>query len=116
MSAGGITGSVRPPPLAPCGFAPFSHRIRETVEAVVSVVGNVNTPVEATTLVNEGNADLVALARAFLRDPYWPLHAAIQLGVDVNNGPNQYCAVPLQLDELRARLGPVESASPAAAR
>lgn len=116
VSAGGITGNVRPPLLAPCGFVPFAKRIRESVDAIVSVVGNINTPMEAAAVVTEGHADLVALARAFLRDPYWPLHAAIQLGVDVNSWPNQYCAVPLQLEDLKARLGPVESACPAAAR
>lgn len=116
VSAGGITGTVRPPRLSPCGFAPFSRRIREEIDAVVSVVGNINTPAEANALVDEGHADLIALARAFLRDPYWPLHAAIQLGAEINNWPNQYCAVPLQLEELKARLGPDESALPAAAR
>ncbi|HEX9585915.1 MAG TPA: NADH:flavin oxidoreductase/NADH oxidase [Gammaproteobacteria bacterium] len=116
VSAGGITGRVRPPRLAPCGFVPFSHRIRESVDAVVAVVGNINTPAEAAAVVSEGSADLVVMARAFLRDPYWPLHAAIRLGVDVDGWPDQYCAVPLQLEELKARLGLDASASPAAAR
>lgn len=44
---------------------------------------------QAEAIVASGEADLVLLARELLRDPYWPLHAARALGVDLP-WPNQY--------------------------
>ena len=35
---------------------------------------------QAEGIIRDGDADLVLLARAMLRDPYWPLHAAAELG------------------------------------
>ena len=52
-------------------------------------VGMITEPAEADAIIREGKADLVALARAFLRDPYWALHAAQALGLDVR-WPDQY--------------------------
>ncbi len=43
-------------------------------------VGLITEPVEAEAAVAEGRADLVALARAALDDPNWPLHARLALG------------------------------------
>ena len=44
---------------------------------------------QAEAIISEEKADVVLLARQFLRDPYFPLHAAQELGVDVN-WPDQY--------------------------
>jgi len=44
---------------------------------------------QAEQIVSTGQADAVFLAREFLRDPYWPLHAARTLGVDIS-WPKQY--------------------------
>ena len=44
---------------------------------------------QADAIVREGQADLVLLARQMLRDPYWALHAADELGVEVT-WPAQY--------------------------
>jgi 2,4-dienoyl-CoA reductase-like NADH-dependent reductase (Old Yellow Enzyme family) len=52
-------------------------------------IGLITEPQQADAIVREGRADLVLLARAELRDPYWPLHAAQSLGVDVE-WPVQY--------------------------
>jgi 2,4-dienoyl-CoA reductase-like NADH-dependent reductase (Old Yellow Enzyme family) len=40
----------------------------------------ITTPLQADEIVRRGQADLVLLAREFLRDPYFPLHAASALG------------------------------------
>ena len=40
----------------------------------------ITEPDQADHIVRDGQADLVFLARELLRDPYWPLHAARQLG------------------------------------
>jgi 2,4-dienoyl-CoA reductase-like NADH-dependent reductase (Old Yellow Enzyme family) len=46
-------------------------------------VGMLDDPARAEEVVMSGAADLVAIARAFLSDPHWPLHAARSLGADV---------------------------------
>jgi 2,4-dienoyl-CoA reductase-like NADH-dependent reductase (Old Yellow Enzyme family) len=46
----------------------------------VAAVGMITEPAQAQAILTEGKADLVLLARALLRDPYWPLHAAAALG------------------------------------
>jgi 2,4-dienoyl-CoA reductase-like NADH-dependent reductase (Old Yellow Enzyme family) len=49
----------------------------------------ITEPHQADGIVRNGQADLVLLAREFLRDPYWPLHAAKTLGGDASV-PKQY--------------------------
>ena len=51
----------------------------------------ITTPAQADEIVRGGKADLVLLAREFLRDPYFPLHAAGALGADIKP-PVQYGA------------------------
>jgi 2,4-dienoyl-CoA reductase-like NADH-dependent reductase (Old Yellow Enzyme family) len=46
-------------------------------------VGLVTRPEQAEEIIASGKADVVLLAREFLRNPYWPLHAAHVLGVDM---------------------------------
>jgi 2,4-dienoyl-CoA reductase-like NADH-dependent reductase (Old Yellow Enzyme family) len=56
----------------------------------------ITDPHQAEQILREGSADIVLLAREMLRDPYWPLHAALALGVDVA-WPDQYLrAKPVQ--------------------
>jgi 2,4-dienoyl-CoA reductase-like NADH-dependent reductase (Old Yellow Enzyme family) len=52
-------------------------------------VGLITTAAFAESILREGKADLVFLAREILRDPYFPLHAARELG-DVIDWPIQY--------------------------
>ncbi|HZJ52983.1 MAG TPA: NADH:flavin oxidoreductase/NADH oxidase [Myxococcaceae bacterium] len=59
---------------------PFARRIRAGAKVPTAAVGLISTPAQADGIVREGDADLVLLARAMLRDPYWPIHAAEQLG------------------------------------
>ena len=40
----------------------------------------ITAPAQADEIIRNGRADLVLLARESLRDPYWPLHAAQELG------------------------------------
>ena len=52
-------------------------------------VGLITEPAQAEGIVATGDADVVLLARAFLRDPHWVLRAAHELGADVE-WPPQY--------------------------
>jgi len=52
-------------------------------------VGMITDAVQANGIVAAGEADLVLMAREFLRDPYWPVHAAATLG-EGTSWPPQY--------------------------
>jgi 2,4-dienoyl-CoA reductase-like NADH-dependent reductase (Old Yellow Enzyme family) len=67
-------------PLAPGYQVPFAERIRREAGIATAAVGLIVTPQQAEEIVASGKADLVLLAREFLRDPYFPLHAARALG------------------------------------
>ncbi|MDQ2857089.1 MAG: NADH:flavin oxidoreductase/NADH oxidase [Candidatus Eremiobacteraeota bacterium] len=62
---------------------PFAERIRAESGVATGAVGMITEPHQADDIVRSGQADLVLLARELLRDPYWPLHAALALDVDV---------------------------------
>ena len=68
---------------------PFAERIKKEVNILTGGVGLITSPEQAEQIIATGQADVVFLARQLLRDPYWPLHAAKQLKVDIN-WPVQY--------------------------
>ena len=82
-SSGGSTSRAKIP-LGPGYQVPFAEKIRAEAGVKTLAVGMITEPAQADAIIREGKADLVALARAFLRDPYWALHAAHQLGVDLS--------------------------------
>ena len=86
-SSGGISPFV--PPVGPGYQIPFSDRIRREAGVATMTVGLITTPETAAEIVRNGRADMVALGRQLLRDPYWPLHAARALGHDLE-WPRQY--------------------------
>jgi anthraniloyl-CoA monooxygenase len=69
---------------------PFSDRIRNEVGIATMAVGNISTYDDVNTIVLSGRADLVALARAHLADPYFTLHAAREQGYEGHEWPIQY--------------------------
>ncbi|GAC1442910.1 MAG: NADH:flavin oxidoreductase/NADH oxidase [Vulcanimicrobiaceae bacterium] len=75
--------------VGPSYQVPFAERIRTEARIPVGAVGMITDAEQADAIVATGKADLTLLAREFLRDPYWPLHAAATLGVDVV-WPTQY--------------------------
>jgi len=69
---------------------PFSDRIRNEAGLATMAVGNITDPDQVNGILLAGRADLVALARPHLADPYWTLHAAIQLGDTATPWPLPY--------------------------
>jgi anthraniloyl-CoA monooxygenase len=69
---------------------PYSDRIRNEVGIATMAVGNIFEPDHANGIIAAGRADLCALARPHLADPYWTLHAAAQLGYEPVDWPKQY--------------------------
>jgi 2,4-dienoyl-CoA reductase-like NADH-dependent reductase (Old Yellow Enzyme family) len=87
-SSGGISLEQKIP-LGPGYQVPFAERIRREVGIPTGAVGLITDAPQADEIVRSGQADLVLLARQFLRDPYFPLHAARELGVQLDP-PIQY--------------------------
>jgi 2,4-dienoyl-CoA reductase-like NADH-dependent reductase (Old Yellow Enzyme family) len=75
--------------LGPGYQVPFSEAIRREAGIPTAAVGLITEPVQAEHILATGQADAVCLARALLRDPYWPRHAARSLGVSLP-WPDQY--------------------------
>jgi 2,4-dienoyl-CoA reductase-like NADH-dependent reductase (Old Yellow Enzyme family) len=79
-SSGGNIATARIP--AGSGYqTPFAERIRREAGILTGAVGMITSPFQAEHILRTGQADLVLLAREMLRDPYWPLRAARELGV-----------------------------------
>jgi 2,4-dienoyl-CoA reductase-like NADH-dependent reductase (Old Yellow Enzyme family) len=78
-SSGGIRVDVKYPAEGLYQL-PFAARIRREAGVMTAAVGNVTHAHEANAIIERGQADLVLLARAMLRDPHWPVHAAAELG------------------------------------
>ena len=68
---------------------PFAEKIRHAANIATAAVGFITEPKQADDIMRLGQADVVLLARQFLRDPYWPAHAARTLGYKIAP-PNQY--------------------------
>lgn len=67
----------------------FSEMLRHHLQVPTIAVGMLEFPALAEEVLRNGRADLVALGRELLRNPYWPLHAAKDLGVEIP-WPNSY--------------------------
>jgi 2,4-dienoyl-CoA reductase-like NADH-dependent reductase (Old Yellow Enzyme family) len=87
-STGGLVPDARIP-AAPGFQVPFAAGVRKEAGIATGAVGLITDAAQAEQILIDGQADLIFLAREMLRDSYWPLHAARQLGVDVP-WPNQY--------------------------
>src|SRR5204863_9104513 len=87
-SSGGAVPDVTIP-LGPGYQVPFAERIRDEAGIPTGAVGLITEPVQAEAIIAGGRADIVLLARELLRDPYWPLRAARELG-QVVPWPIQY--------------------------
>ena len=87
-SSGGLVPHAKIP-LGPGYQVPFAEAIRQETGVLTGAVGLITEPRQAEEILESGKADAVLLARELLRDPYWPLHAAKTLGVDIP-WPKQY--------------------------
>jgi 2,4-dienoyl-CoA reductase-like NADH-dependent reductase (Old Yellow Enzyme family) len=70
-------------PVKPLYQVPFSQRIKKEAGILTGAVGLITNAKDAEQILNDGQADLIILARQFLREPYFPLHAAKELNADV---------------------------------
>jgi NADPH2 dehydrogenase len=88
VSSGGVsTQGQASVPAKPGYNVPLANEIRREAGIPTRVVGMIVSPQQAETIVADGQADMVALGRAFLDDPHWAWHAAQALGGEVAHPP-----------------------------
>jgi 2,4-dienoyl-CoA reductase-like NADH-dependent reductase (Old Yellow Enzyme family) len=87
-SSGGNSPQARFSP-GPGYQVAFATAIREQAQIFTGAVGVITSGLQAEKILQEGQADVIFVGREFLRDPYFPLHAARELGVDLP-WPPQY--------------------------
>ena len=78
----------------------FAESIRKNTKIPVIAVGLITDPDQAEKILQEGKADLIALARGVLYDPRWPWHAAAQLNASVDAPPQYWRSKPSGLHNL----------------
>jgi 2,4-dienoyl-CoA reductase-like NADH-dependent reductase (Old Yellow Enzyme family) len=87
-SSGGLVPYAKIP-VGPGYQVPFAEAIRRQANMATGAVGMITDPIQADQIVRNGQADFAIMAREFLRDPYWPLHAAAALHQEIT-WPKQY--------------------------
>ena len=97
VSSGGILGKA-PIPISPGYQLALCERVRRDAGIATRAVGLLAEPRQVETVIASGQADMVAMARAFLDDPRWVWHAAEALGAKA--------AFPPQYERSRADLWP----------
>jgi 2,4-dienoyl-CoA reductase-like NADH-dependent reductase (Old Yellow Enzyme family) len=88
VSSGGLITGVKIPS-GPGYQVPFAEYVAERIKQPVSAVGQITEAKQAEEILQSGQVDVIMIGRASLRDPYWPLRAASELGVEVS-WPEQY--------------------------
>ena len=67
----------------------FARRIKQDTGILTGAVGLISQSKQADEIISQDYADVVIMAREFLREPYWPLHTAKEFGFNVD-WPAQY--------------------------
>ena len=88
ISSGGVSG-LQMIPVGPGYQVHLAEAIKSAVSVPIITVGLITEPEQAEAILANGQADAIAMARAFLWDPRWPWRAAVALGAKVE-GPRQY--------------------------
>ena len=87
-SSGGIVPGVQIP-ARPGYQVSFADQIRQRTGIMTGAVGMITSATQADNILGEDKADIVMLAREFLRQPYWPLMVGQQVGFPAS-WPIQY--------------------------
>ncbi|WP_152657430.1 NADH:flavin oxidoreductase/NADH oxidase [Oceanobacillus sp. CFH 90083] len=90
ISSGGEAPPGKQKPATHPGYqVPFARRFKEELDIPVIAVGILEDPLLAEAVIGNGDADLVAIGRGMLKDPYWAIRASEQLG-DTMEPARQY--------------------------
>lgn len=89
-SSGGNSPQQKIPYLGPGNPVPGAERVRREAGMPTGAVGLITGARQAEEILADGKADVIIMARELLRNPYFPLAAAHELGVEVDYWPPQY--------------------------
>jgi 2,4-dienoyl-CoA reductase-like NADH-dependent reductase (Old Yellow Enzyme family) len=103
VSGGGIVLDAKVP-VAPGYQVPFAEKVKRETGIVTGAVGLISDPRQAEKILQDGDADFVAIARAMLFNPRWAKHAAALLGESIPY-PLQYSRAQPQFWKPGATLG-----------
>jgi 2,4-dienoyl-CoA reductase-like NADH-dependent reductase (Old Yellow Enzyme family) len=78
-SSGGIAPGAKIP-VGPGYQVPLAERVKRETGILTGAVGMITQPAQANEIISDEKADLIIVAREFLRHPYWPLQVAKELG------------------------------------
>ena len=99
VSSGGVSPQQQIK-LGPGYQVPYAQRVKAELGLPTIAVGLITDAEQAESIIANGEADAVSLARAMLYDPRWPWHAAAKLGAQVK-APHQYWrSQPRELKDL----------------
>jgi 2,4-dienoyl-CoA reductase-like NADH-dependent reductase (Old Yellow Enzyme family) len=93
VSSGGLSNKQKIT-VAPSYQVPLASSIRAHVNIPVIAVGLINDALQAEDILQDHNADCIAIARAILSDPHWPWHAAEKLGAKIKAPPQYWRSEP----------------------
>jgi 2,4-dienoyl-CoA reductase-like NADH-dependent reductase (Old Yellow Enzyme family) len=99
VSSGGLAVDQKIP-VGPSYQVRFAQAVKAAVKIPVIAVGLITEPEQAETILQTGQADMIALARGILYDPRWPWHAAAKLGAQAWAPPQYLRSQPHGLKEL----------------
>ena len=99
VSSGGVSPAQQIP-VGPGYQVPLAEHIKRQTGLPTMAVGLITEPRQAEAILDEGKADMVALARGMLYDPRWPWHAAAELGGQVQAPPQYWRSQPRELKDL----------------
>lgn len=103
VSSGGVS-PLQKIALGPGYQLPFAHAIRAASGLPTTGVGLITDPQQAESLLQNGDADLVALGRAFLYNPRWGWQAAAALGGEVQGFPSYWRALPREAAQVFGKV------------
>jgi len=90
-------------PAGPGYQTPFAEQIRREANILTGAVGMITSHIQAEHIMVTGQADVVIIARELLRDPYWPLRAARELG-QPTSWPVQYLRAAPEWSQARVPI------------
>ena len=96
--------------LKPGYQVPFAAAIRKAVDIPVMAVGLITEAEQAEAIVAQGEADMIAIARAVMDEPHWGRHAAWRLGAEVPLMPQHARVVPKTWPPARKYLPQLKAA------
>ncbi len=106
VSSGGVSPQQKIA-LGPAYQVPFARQIKQRSGLTTFTVGLITEPRQAEDILQAGDADLIALARAMLYKPRWPWEAAAALGGQVTASPQYWRSLPREASKVfgEARIG-----------